>query len=116
MVSKEKPRQFAHLDVEKAAYRAIMRKFVEAKARFAIHLRSADVLHALGGDGRPYALVDLEASLKQLCVWGNLEDHPDTAEATTVEEFYHPPRPSCGGCVPATWCSPASTGTRRARS
>src|SRR6185503_9464731 len=37
----------------------------------------------LGGD----SLTDV---LNQLCTWGNLESHPDTADVTTVEEFYRP--------------------------
>src|SRR5882724_7905968 len=84
---------FSHLNAEKAElYRAILRAFMEAKASFALHLRPADVRAALrtnlflneSDDG------GLDAALGQLCEWRNLEAHRDTADVTTVEEFYRP--------------------------
>jgi uncharacterized protein (TIGR02677 family) len=84
---------FSHLNAEKAPlYRAILGVFLEAKASFALHLRPADVRTALDTK----ALLDesdagaLDASLNQLCEWRNLEQHRDTADVATVEEFYRP--------------------------
>ena len=91
---------FAHLNADKAAlYRAILSVFTEAKSRFAIHLRPEEVLvriemlepelllaAAAGGAG----LERVEAALRQLCEWGNVEAHPDTTDVATVEDFYRP--------------------------
>lgn len=71
-----------------------MHLFTEAKARFALHLRPREILDALAAspiDGRdPPSLEEVEAALRQLCEWGNLASHPDTAEVATIEEFYRP--------------------------
>ncbi|MGE0713700.1 MAG: TIGR02677 family protein [Planctomycetota bacterium] len=83
---------FAYLTAERAPlYRAILRVFMEARARFALHLRPAEVaaeLRALGKE--PEETANLESALRQLEDWGNLEAHQDTAEVGTVEEFYRP--------------------------
>ena len=87
---------FAHLTAEKVAlYRAIMQVFTAAKARFALHLRVADVRGALTDPEATPAIdaAEVEAALEQLCLWGNLEAHPDNAEVATVEEFL--PRVTC---------------------
>jgi len=83
---------FAHLNAEKAdVYRAIMVVFTAAKTRFALHLRTAEVVEALNRDAnRVFNLEEIEVALLQLCEWGNLEAHPDTAEVATVEEFLRP--------------------------
>lgn len=84
---------FSHLSAEKAAlYRAILRVFTQAKTSFALHLRPADVRAVLRDEG----LLDesdtgsLDVALTQLCEWRNLESHRDTADVTTIEEFYRP--------------------------
>src|SRR5258708_16941505 len=80
-------------NAEKAAlYRASLQVFMEAKASFALHLRPADVRAALQRN-MPLdesAAGALDAALTQLCEWRNLEAHRDTADVTTVEEFYRP--------------------------
>jgi uncharacterized protein (TIGR02677 family) len=82
-------RVFAYLHAEKAtAYRAVMRVFTEAKARFTLHFRPAEVLAGLTNEKVPEFEVD--SLLSQLCEWGNLAAHPDTADVTTVEDFYRP--------------------------
>lgn len=84
---------FAYVHAEKARqYRAIMRVFVEAKARFALHLRPSEIVTILAeNEGlEPLDLAEVETALAQLCEWRNLESHPDTADVTTVEEFYRP--------------------------
>ena len=84
---------FSHVNAEKAElYRAVLQVFMEAKASFALHLRPADVRGALQ---RNTSLDEsdaggLDAALAQLCEWRNLEAHRDTADVTTVEEFYRP--------------------------
>src|SRR5439155_15345419 len=56
------------------------------------HLRPADVRAALRENG----LLDetdvgaIDVALAQLCEWRNLESHRDTADVTTIEEFYRP--------------------------
>jgi uncharacterized protein (TIGR02677 family) len=84
-------RSLAYLNADRVElYRAILATFVEAKARFAIHLRPEDVTTALrdqfveGGDEA------IGSALQQLCEWGNLESHPDTSDVSTVEDFYRP--------------------------
>ncbi|WP_437955334.1 TIGR02677 family protein [Sorangium sp. So ce119] len=80
---------FTYLTVENAAlYRAIMRSFVEARERFVLHLRPADVGRAVRDGSIDSASV--EAALHKLCEWGNLQSHLDTADVATVEEFYRP--------------------------
>lgn len=80
-------KSFAYVQAERAPlYRAVMRAFIEAKARFALHMRPRDVVAALGDDATDEEAV--EAALLQLCEWGNLESHPDTADVATVEDFY----------------------------
>ena len=86
-------RAFAYLNTERTAlYRAIMRVFMSAKARFTLHLRPQEIVSAVGTAGLAEApdATAVEAALAQLREWGNIEAHPDTAEVTTVEEFYRP--------------------------
>jgi uncharacterized protein (TIGR02677 family) len=91
--SNRRLKAFEYVTAEKAAlYRATMDVFMEAKARFALHLRPTDVLTALASKSSSGQadLVELERALATLCEWGNLERHLDTAEVTTVEEFLRP--------------------------
>ncbi len=82
---------FEYVTMEKASlYRRIMKVFMEAKARFALHLRPADVLASVADALGQEDLVELERALASLCEWGNLEKHLDTAEVMTVEEFLRP--------------------------
>lgn len=86
-------RAFAYLNADKAPlYRAVMRVFVEAKTRFTLHLRPPEITAALVTlePAEPVDAPGVEAALAQLCDWGNLEAHPDTADVATVEEFYRP--------------------------
>lgn len=77
---------FAHLAADKRhLYREVLRAFAAAKARFVLHLRPADVRAAMAD---PPAVDAVEAALRKLVDWGNLSADPDTAEVTTVEEFY----------------------------
>lgn len=93
MTTNGRLRAFAYVDAEKAwLYRAVMRVFVEAKARFALHLRPGEVWAALDTVEwlEPLDENAVEAALAQLCEWGNLARHSDTADVATVEEFYRP--------------------------
>jgi uncharacterized protein (TIGR02677 family) len=90
MNTPEKLKVFEYVTAEKAPlYRAVMGVFMDSKERFALHLRPGDVLAGIAAV--PLAeTVDLpavEALLNQLCEWGNLEAHPDTADVATVEDF-----------------------------
>src|SRR5260370_25778687 len=70
-------------------YRTVLNVFVQAKARFVIHLRPTDVERHLADDGVRYADgTAVEIMLQQLMAWGNLEAHPDTAEVLTVDDFW----------------------------
>ncbi len=90
---------FAYLNAEKAClYRAVMRVFTDAKARFALHLRPQEIVEALVATDEAVSLDEasrldpenIEAALNQLCEWGNLASHADTTDVATVEEFYRP--------------------------
>ncbi len=85
-------RAFAYLTADKARlYRSTMRAFLDAKDRFALHLRPQDVVDALAaGPGVGPDSAEVQVLLDSLCAWGNLVAHPDTAEVATVEEFYRP--------------------------
>ena len=83
----ERLRIFAYVDADKAPfYRRIMRAFMVARDGFRLHLRPQEVRTALEELEQP----EVDAALAQLCDWGNLVAHPDTAEVSTVEEFYRP--------------------------
>ena len=83
-------RPFAHLTVPNAElYRRVMGVFVQAKRRFAVHLRPEDVEEALSVEAG--AAVELQAvsdALKRLEEFGNLRSDPDTSRVTTVEDFH----------------------------
>jgi uncharacterized protein (TIGR02677 family) len=86
-------RVFNHLAAERTAlYRAILGAFVAAKQQFALHLRPGDVERTLlaAAPEDPTTPQAAAAALGQLVEWGNLEAHPDTADVTTVEDFYRP--------------------------
>ena len=80
---------FSYLTAEKTPlYRAIMRVFLVAKDRFALHLRPTEVVEELRAIDTVTQAADVDAALKQLREWGNLRADPDTADVATVEEFY----------------------------
>ncbi|MGW0994118.1 TIGR02677 family protein [Streptomyces sp. NPDC002523] len=80
---------FAHLTAPNAAlYRQVMRAFVGAKERFAVHLRPEDVHAALPTEMRPAGVETVAKALDSLVEWGNLRADPDTARVTAVEDFY----------------------------
>ncbi|OII65663.1 TIGR02677 family protein [Streptomyces sp. CC53] len=80
---------FAHLTVKNTPlYRQVMRAFLVAKERFAVHLRPEDVHAALPPDHRPDDPEAVVAALDKLVEWGNLRADPDTARVTAVEDFY----------------------------
>jgi uncharacterized protein (TIGR02677 family) len=80
---------FVHLTVPNAVfYRMVMRVFVDAKERFAVHLRPEDVYAELGPADRPADVESLAKAMDSLVDWGNLRADPDTARVTAVEDFY----------------------------
>ncbi|WP_316784402.1 TIGR02677 family protein [Streptomyces sasae] len=80
---------FAHLTVPNSAlYRQVMRAFLAAKERFAVHLRPEDVFAALDADARPGDVEAVVTALDRLVGWGNLRADPDHARVTAVEDFY----------------------------
>jgi len=84
------PRPFAHLNVPNSGlYRAVMATFVQAKRRFAVHLRPEDVHEALTrrNDSAP-EFAEISGALASLEEWGNLRADPDTSRVTTVEDFH----------------------------
>jgi uncharacterized protein (TIGR02677 family) len=86
----DRPRPFAHLDVQLAPlYRRIMGVFTDNKRRFVVHLRPEDVAEALRHDGGvPVAADAVDDALAKLTEWGNLRADPDAGRVTTVEDFY----------------------------
>ncbi|MFD8938727.1 TIGR02677 family protein [Streptomyces sp. NPDC059578] len=80
---------FAHLTVQNTVlYRQVMRVFVEAKQRYAVHLRPEDVHAALPVDERPADPDAVVKALDSLVGWGNLRADADTGRVTAVEDFY----------------------------
>ncbi|MGW7301021.1 TIGR02677 family protein [Streptomyces sp. NPDC054829] len=80
---------FAHLTVPNTAlYRQVMRAFLAAKERFAVHLRPEDVYAALPPERRPGDPDAVVKALDSLVEWGNLRADPDTSRVTAVEDFY----------------------------
>ena len=83
------PAPFAHLAVPNAAlYRQVMRAFLVAKERFAVHLRPEDVYAALDAGSRSADVEAVVKALDSLVGWGNLRADPDHARVTAVEDFY----------------------------
>ncbi|MGH2791798.1 MAG: TIGR02677 family protein [Actinomycetota bacterium] len=82
-------RLFAYAVEAKAPlYRAIMRVFAEAKARYELRLRPSELLERLPTAARHDFDIDaLEATLDQLVTWGNLRRIQDTARARNLAEF-----------------------------
>ncbi len=80
---------FTHLTVPNSAfYRQVMRVFLAAKDRFAVHLRPEDVHAGLPAEHRPPETDTVVKALDSLVDWGNLRADPDTARVTAVEDFY----------------------------
>ncbi|MGR3934780.1 TIGR02677 family protein [Streptomyces sp. BRA346] len=80
---------FTHLTVRNAVlYRQVMRAFLAAKERFAVHLRPEDVHASLPPEHRPPELDAVVKALDSLVEWGNLRADPDTSRVTAVEDFY----------------------------
>ncbi|MFF9567014.1 TIGR02677 family protein [Streptomyces sp. NPDC014685] len=80
---------FAHLTAPNAPlYRQVMRTFLAAKERFAVHLRPEDVYAALEAESRPADVEAVTKALDSLVGWGNLRADPDHARVTAVEDFY----------------------------
>ncbi|MEV0411892.1 TIGR02677 family protein [Streptomyces sp. NPDC050448] len=80
---------FAHLTAPNVLlYRSVMRAFLVAKERFAVHLRPEDVYAGLPAPVRPGELEGVVGALDKLVEWGNLRADPDTGRVTAVEDFY----------------------------
>ncbi len=72
-------------------YRAILQVFFEAKERYEIELRPADVRERLARSGLHHELpgdADLDRHLDQLAEWGNLQRAHDTAAVSRIDDFY----------------------------
>jgi uncharacterized protein (TIGR02677 family) len=68
-----------------------MRVFVDAKARFVFRLSSEDIGAAVSlRIEQELEPAEMQATLVQLCEWGNLETLQDATEAQTVEDFFKP--------------------------
>jgi len=88
---------FSYVTAEKAElYQAIMQSFMEARTNFILHLRPHELLSRLQSQfprvagleaSTPLDELSLTAALTQLCQWRNLDNHLDTSEVTTVEDF-----------------------------
>ncbi len=80
---------FAHLTAPNVLlYRSVMRAFLVAKERFAVHLRPEDVYAGPASAARPAELDAVVKALDSLVGWGNLRADPDTGRVTAVEDFY----------------------------
>jgi len=86
---------FQHLNAPKsAAYRAVLGTFVDARERFALHMKPSEVLSQLpfgpAGSHGIQTEHQLDQILAQLADWGNLTTHVDNSEVKTVEDFNKP--------------------------
>jgi len=87
---------FHHLATPKSSdYRAILRVFVEARERFEIALRPAEVAERVLADsdwchGAAETEAEVEACLTSLRDWGNLASARDIVSARTIAEYLHP--------------------------
>ncbi|MFT0534457.1 TIGR02677 family protein [Castellaniella hirudinis] len=84
---------FTHLTTDKAdLYRRIMDCFAAAKRQFRLHLRPDEVLAEVDWSGRAAQdrprLDEIQAALRQLTDWGNLESQPDISRVTTLNDYY----------------------------
>ncbi len=85
---------FRYVTAENApTYRAIVEVFAEARERYQIELRPADVREALARSGFHHQLdlaneAELDRHLDQLDAWGNLQRSHDTAAVARIEDFY----------------------------
>lgn len=70
-------------------YRAVMRLFLEAKARYRIQFRPDEVAVELRRSGFDTELPDggLDRALDQLVEWGNLRRSHDSGRVATLEDF-----------------------------
>lgn len=71
-------------------YRAIMRVFADAKARYVLQMGPEEVAGELRAGGYVVELSEeggIEAALDTLVEWGNLKRSQDTRRAATLEEF-----------------------------
>lgn len=103
---------FEHLlGANRAAYRQMLGVFVSAQQRFTIALRPADVAEGIAAAGSVApSQNEIAAALAQLVEWGNLTATQDTADVSTVEEFYRArasstssPRPARRSRRPLRW-------------
>ena len=82
---------FAYVTADKALrYRAVSRVMLQAKERFRLHLRPAEIVSLLADDDLSFDPDEVTVLLSQLTGWGNVRTDPDTAEVASVEEFYRP--------------------------
>jgi len=87
---------FRYVTAENAPnYRALLEVFVEAKERYLIELRPAEVRDGLARSGLHFERAGeldqerhLDNHLDQLVAWGNLQRAHDTAAVARVEDFY----------------------------
>ncbi|MFZ5481131.1 MAG: TIGR02677 family protein [Myxococcota bacterium] len=81
-----------YVNVEHApTYRAIVEVFAEARQRYVVELRPAEVRAALEDSGLFHDLDDeggLDRRLDMLCQWGNLDRTHDTEAVSRLEDFY----------------------------
>ena len=87
---------FRYVTADNASnYRALLEVFVEAKERYLIELRPAEVRDGLARSGLLFERAGeldperhLDNHLDQLVAWGNLQRAHDTAAVARVEDFY----------------------------
>ncbi len=79
-------RVFAYVVADKARlYVAIVDALMEAKERFVLQLRPAEVARDLVGGAHPTEVAD---ALEVLATWGNVTKFYDTAAPDTLDQFY----------------------------
>jgi uncharacterized protein (TIGR02677 family) len=80
---------FHHVSAEKSAlYRCILDVFARAKRQYRLQLRPDEVLVEADWAKEPPPVEEVNAALRQLAVWGNLEAHPDMARVSSLGDYY----------------------------
>ena len=80
---------FQHVSAEKSAfYRCILDVFARAKRQYRLQLRPDEVLAEAGWPQSVPTIEDVNAALRQLSAWGNLEAQPDIARVSSLGDYY----------------------------
>ena len=80
---------FQHVTAAKSdLYRCVLGVFARAKRQYRLQLRPDEVLAEAAWPALPPTIEEVNAALRQLAEWGNLEAEADTARVSNLVDFY----------------------------